>query len=388
MSFYTEPAFFVILAVACIPAIVLGLLEKPLKHYGLVASVVFLALLFGRDLEGLAAFGVFLVIALATTFFTLRCFQREDKHAVGKYRVALALMLVPIVCAKVSAVFDANLLGFIGISYLTFKAVQVLIEIRDGLIKELGFFDYLYFLVFFTPFTSGPIARSRDFVAQANAKMTRAEYCDLLSAGLLKFLLGAVYSFLLAGFFQWAMWFAPSAIGSATAGAAVGAELAEAFLYGMYLFFDFAGYSLMAIGAGCVFGIRLPDNFNMPFLATTIQDFWDRWHISLSHWLRDYVFMRVSRVFLKKKVFKSRVTTACIGFMCNMTLMGFWHGITPNYIAYGLYHGILLALTDAFQKSSFYKRNKDKTAFKICSWFVTLNLVMFGFALFSGQIVL
>ena len=125
----------------------------------------------------------------------------------------------------------------------------------------------------------------------------------------------------------------------------------------------------------------------MPFASVDIKDFWNRWHITLSFWLRDFVFMRLSRAFMKHKVFSSRITTACVGYVCNMTLMGLWHGLTVDYIAYGLFHGLLLAGCELFQKKSkLYKKHRKSTWFRALSWAVTMVCVFFGFALFSGQV--
>ena len=160
----------------------------------------------------------------------------------------------------------------------------------------------------------------------------------------------------------------------------------RAYVYALYLFFDFAGYSLMAMGASYCFGIATPRNFRAPFVAVDIKDFWNRWHITLSTWLRDFVFMRFTRMATKRKLFSNRVQTACAGYLVNMLLMGAWHGLTADYLAYGLYHGVLLAATEVYQKrSKFYKRNRKKAWYKVLSWFITLQLVVAGFALFSGQ---
>ena len=387
MSFYTEPAFFILAAVALVPAVVAGCLGRRPKVYGLLASIVFLALLFFRDLQGAAFFGVFLAVSCATTAFTFKLFEKDAAHKVALYRVALLVALLPLICAKVSAVFDANLLGFIGISYLSFKTVQVLIEIRDGLIAKLRPFDFICFLLFFPVFTSGPIMRSRDFCAQMEQPLSGSEYRSLLARGAAWFVAGVVYSFVFAMFFQWLQWFAPQTIGTASVGAAVLSQLVQALCYGLFLFFDFAGYSFMAMGIGAALGIEVPRNFNAPFASIDIKDFWNRWHITLSYWLRDYVFMRVSKACIKRKVFKERVYTACAGYMCNMTLMGFWHGITVDYVVYGIYHGLLLSGCELFQrKSKFYKKHKKEAWFKVCSWAVTMVAVFFGFALFSGQV--
>ena len=162
--------------------------------------------------------------------------------------------------------------------------------------------------------------------------------------------------------------------------------IAYAYAYCFYLFFDFAGYSLMAVGTSYILGIRTPDNFKYPFISVDIKDFWNRWHITLSYWFRDFVFSRFIMQSIKKKWFKKRLNGAAAGFIVNMLIMGLWHGLTSYYILYGLYHGVLLALTEFYQKKSkFFAKYKDKVPYKIVSWFVTINAVMFGFLIFSGK---
>lgn len=386
MGFYTEPAFFILLAVVVAIAAVLGIAEKPLHKYGLAASVVMLALLFSESLASL----VFLLAYLAYSFALVKAveglFKRQDQHAVAKYRVCLAAQIAPLFVYKVGVLFDPGFLGFIGISYITFKAVQVLIEVRDGLIESVEPWHYLYFLVFFPTFTSGPIMRSRAFEKDLNTHLTRDGYLQLLYRGAGWFMLGALYKYVGASLASWLMWFGPAAIGGATTGAYVAAQLVYGFAYGLYLFFDFAGYSHMAVGAGYALGIEVPRNFRAPFLAVDIKDFWDRWHITLSHWLRDFVFMRFTSAALDHEWFKTTLTSACIAFIINMVLMGCWHGLTVEYLVYGLYHGVLLAACEAFQrKSGFYKKHRKERWFRICSWAITMVAVFYGFALFGGQ---
>lgn len=399
MTFYTDPAFFVLLAGAVGIAIVLGCLEKQLRLYGFAVSAVFLLLLFSKDLHGMAAFGFYLVLASAATMAYFRVKTRAQAEgsdgARGRaggggaaYPIAMICVIAPLVIYKIGAVFDENILGFLGISYITFKAVQVVIEVHDGLIKELSLLDYLYLLVFFPSFTSGPILRSRPFTEDIHSTLSRREYLGMLEKGVVQFIVGAFYKFVCSSVFSIAMWFIPKALGDDSTAAIVFGEIGSAYAYGLYLFFDFAGYSLMAIGVGAAFGVNVPANFRAPFISVDIKDFWNRWHITLSFWLRDFVFMRVVRIIRRRKLIASRLTTSCVGYLCNMGLMGFWHGITPNYILYGFYHGALLALNEVYQKSDFYKKHKDGRVYKVCSWAITMNLVFFGFAIFSGQVAL
>ena len=143
----------------------------------------------------------------------------------------------------------------------------------------------------------------------------------------------------------------------------------------------------MAMGASYCLGIRCPRNFRAPFAAADIVDFWNRWHITLSTWFRDFVFMRFTRWCMHRRLVHGRVRTAQVAFMVDMLVMGLWHGIAPCYIAYGVYHGLLLAATEWMRKKSrFYRAHRHQAWFRVVLWFVTLQLVMFGFAIFSGQV--
>ena len=383
MDFFAEPAFFVLLVPIVAIAAAMGIAERPLARYGCGVSLAMLLLLFFRSPASLAYAACYLVGSLLLYRWVQGLFARKDPQAVSRYRIALALQIAPLAIYKVGVLFKPDFLGFLGISYITFKAVQVLIETRDGLITDMTGFEYLYFLSFFPTFTSGPIMRSRPFVTDLRKTPDRDAYLDRLYRGIGWFVMGAAYKFVGSALAQWAMWFVPSTISSSAL-----SWLATVFFYGLDLFFDFAGYSDMAMGLGLTMGVEVPRNFHMPFVATDIKQFWDRWHMSLSTWLRDFVFMRFSQFAIAHKLFSSRHITACVGFMINMLLMGVWHGITPDYIVYGLYHGILLAGCHYFQQTSkFYKKHRREGWFLAVSWVLTMLAVFFGFALFGGYVV-
>ena len=136
--------------------------------------------------------------------------------------------------------------------------------------------------------------------------------------------------------------------------------VAVMYTFGLELFFDFAGYSMFAIAISNLMGIRSPINFNKPFLSRDLKEFWNRWHMSLSFWFRDFVFMRMVMVLTRKKVFKNRNVTSSVAYIVNMLIMGFWHGVTWYYIAYGLFHGIGLVINDAWirKKKTLNKERK------------------------------
>ena len=281
---------------------------------------------------------------------------------------------------EIDCLKDMGWFQFIGISYLTFRVVQIIIETYDGVIEKTGVLDFTVFLIFFPTFSCGPIDRSIRFTEDFEKKYERAEYLELYGIGLEKLFLGLVYKFVLASAFHRLL--------EMIVRRTFLHMTAYAYAYGLYMFFDFAGYSLMAVGTAYMLGIKVPDNFNKPFISTDMKDFWARWHISLSEWFRDFIFTRFIMTSMKKKRFKTRLTTASVGFMINMFVMGIWHGLSIQYILYGLYHGALLALTEIYQKKSkFYKKNRKKKWYKFISWGITINLVMLGFLIFSGHLI-
>lgn len=378
MSFFSGLPFFLCLTAVLIPAVILGILEKPLRWYGLAASLLFIGLIFGEDplqLFYLTAFYLLELILLKGYLYIRKQYGRKE----GWYYGALLLSLLPLLLSKCGEISSFSFFSFLGISYLTFKSLQMVIEIYDGVITDFSALEFTGFLLFFPTLSSGPIDRSRRFHEDWVKTWSRQEYLDLCGTGIWKLLLGLVYKIVLAaGFYQLVDFFDGSSAWWAVPG--------YAYAYGFYMFFDFAGYSLMAVGVSYMLGIMTPDNFRAPFISKDIKEFWDRWHISLSHWFRDFLFSRFIMKCSRKKWFGNRLQRACAGFLVNMTVMGMWHGLTPSYLIYGIYHGLLLAATEWFQKKSkFYKKYKHTRWYQAASWFVTLQFVMFGFLIFSGK---
>lgn len=380
MSYYEGLLFFLSLTLILAVAVIIGYLEKPLRWYGFLVSVVYAAFVFGPDPSALIYLLLFYFwsMLLIMGYYRIRSKRGREERI---YHAAVLLSLVPLVLCKVSPLFRGSIFAFTGVSYLTFRVVQIIIEVYDGVIKEISPVETTAFLVFFPSLSSGPIDRSRRFHQDWIKVPERSEYMELCGKGFWKLLLGAVYKMVIAAA-------AYKIMGYLDTGTAWYHYVGYAYAYGMYLFFDFAGYSLMAVGSAYILGVELPDNFNMPFISIDIREFWDRWHISLSHWFRDFIFTRFIMYSAKKKWFNTRLNRACVGFFINMGIMGIWHGISISYILYGIYHGALLAATEVYQKKSgFYKKNKNKTWYRWLSWIVTMQLVMFGFLLFSGKLI-
>lgn len=373
MNYFEGNEFFLLLFVVLLIGFVLNYFGKRKDYYILSLSILFAGAIYGKSKSMVVYLLAFIIYQYVLVFIAQRMDSKQLKPLV-------MLSILPLVVNKVFAITQLHLLAFIGISYMSFKTIQIMLEISDGLIKEkITVKDYLQFLLFFPTVSSGPIDRSRRFLKEINEVMPRKDYLELAGDGIYRIVLGLLYKVVLSTY-VYQILLALSNTGT------VVYSIKYMYLYTLYLFFDFAGYSLMAVGSSNVLGIQTPMNFNKPFLSIDIKDFWTRWHITLSTWLRDFVFSRVLMQVIRKKWFKNRLHNAAYAYMVNMLVMGFWHGISVSYIAYGFYHGILMSGFEIYQKkSTFYKKHKNKTWYKLISWFVTMNLVMVGFFIFSGE---
>jgi membrane protein involved in D-alanine export len=297
------------------------------------------------------------------------------------FPVAIVLGLLPLVGARfLPTAIPGAQFGFLGISYLTFRSLDVIFGIRDRLIISLPAGDFLAFLFFFPTISSGPIDRYRRFSKDWNRPRLPTEFWNDLDAAIHRVFTGFLYKFILAALIKtyWIDRLGPAGFLSTVA-----------YMYGytLYLYFDFAGYSAFAIGISHLLGIQTPENFNRPLLAGNIKDFWNRWHISLSTWLRDHVYMRFMLAAAKGRWFTGKYTASYLAFFLTFGLMGLWHGIEPYYLLYGLYHGTLLVGHDLFTRWN--KRRQiwgNGRLWRVTGTLLTFHFVCLGFLLFSGRI--
>lgn len=219
----------------------------------------------------------------------------------------------------------------LGISFHTFQGISYTLDVYQRRIPAVrGFVDFALFVAFFPQLVAGPIVRAVDFLPQMAAP-PRPSAQQLLD-GLHLFVLGLFKKLFIAdrlAQFIDPVFAAPGAFDAATLRWAVAA-------YACQIYCDFSGYSDLAIGTAKWFGFELPANFNYPYLSANIADFWKRWHISLSTWIRDYVFFPLggSRAWGPRVYFNLIVT---------MALCGLWHGASWNYVLWGVFNGVLLA---------------------------------------------
>jgi membrane protein involved in D-alanine export len=333
-----------------------------------------------REIWLLAAFACYQWLT-AIAFLYMR--SRGKSRRVVFEMVAIALL--PLVLAKVAPHWTpSSALGFVGNSYITFRALDVIFSIHDGIILSLPPLQYLAFLLFFPTISSGPIDRYRRFAEDWKRRRSRAEFLQDLDGAVHRIFNGFLLKFILAALVKryWMDSVDPAEHGWGALGA-----FSFMYAFTFYLYCDFAGYSCFAIGVSYLLGVHTPENFNRPFLARNIRDFWNRWHMTLTAWLRDHVYMRFLLAATKGRWFKSKQTASYLGIFMSFALMGVWHGVELHYVLYGLYHAVLMVGFEAFQRWN--KERKlwgEGPLWHAAAIVLTFHVVCLGCLLFSGRL--
>jgi alginate O-acetyltransferase complex protein AlgI len=256
----------------------------------------------------------------------------------------------------------------LGISFFVFQKISYLIDLRRGDRHIYGFLDFCMFVTFFPQLIAGPIVRHNEIIHQFHLDPRRPEMWQNLSRGFVLFVIGVTKKVALADTLAMV---ADPLFGKAvtTSLSAADAWIATA-AYTLQIYFDFSGYSDMAIGLALMFGLRLPFNFNAPYRAVSIRDFWRRWHMTLSRFLRDYLYIPLggNRCGPLRQAWNVIVT---------MLLGGLWHGANWTFVVWGGLHGLALAVNHLWQNTGL----RLPRAF---AWALTLLFVMSGWVLFRS----
>ncbi len=298
--------------------------------------------------------------------------------------VGVGLNLLPLIYFKYSGFFVENinnllqtvniqLLEFdsvplpIGISFFTFQAISYLIDIfRGQAAPQKSIFNLGLYISLFPQLIAGPIVRYHDINEQIHKRSITMEN---LVYGSERFIIGLAKKVLIANsigeFVDSVFVLNPSDINASLAWLAI-------FGYSLQIYFDFSGYSDMAIGLCRMFGFNIKENFNYPYYAANIKDFWRRWHISLSSWFRDYLYIPLggNRLGTSRTV----VNLFLVFFLC-----GLWHGASWNFIVWGLFHGCLLSIERIKAVDQLFRFLP-----RIITHSYTLLMVMFGWVLFRS----
>jgi D-alanyl-lipoteichoic acid acyltransferase DltB (MBOAT superfamily) len=255
----------------------------------------------------------------------------------------------------------------LAISFFTFQQIAYLVDSYRSETKEYDFLNYALFVTFFPQLIAGPIVHHKEMMPQFASKWNLVKNYKNIALGLFIFSIGLFKKVIIAD--KFAIW--------ATAGFDKAETLtliegwATSLSYTFQLYFDFSGYTDMAIGAALLFNIKLPINFNSPYKAKDIQDFWRRWHITLSRFLRDYIYIPLGGN--RKGSFRTYNN-----LMATFILGGLWHGAGWTFVFWGFLHGAALVVHRAWKNFGF-------TMNSILAWFITFNFVNIAWVFFRAK---
>lgn len=294
--------------------------------------------------------GGLLLVTTAFTYVTGRAIEK-GRHKKGWLILTVMVCLGLLVGLKYSV-------PPVGISFYTFQTMSYVIDVYRGEISaEKDLISYALFVSFFPQLVAGPIERAGNLLGQLKEEHTRNR-ADLVNGSWLilrGFFKKTVVAGSVAGTVLVASGSVPSGLGT----------VLMAVLFGVQIYCDFSGYTDIARGAARMMGIRLMENFQHPYRATSIQDFWKRWHISLTRWFTDYVYIPLGG---NRRGFAKRCRNVLIVFL----LSGFWHGASWNFVVWGLFHGVCMVGSICIAR---IRKGKKRILPPVIGWLVTMMLV-------------
>lgn len=294
-----------------------------------------------------------------------------------------------------------HLLIPLGFSFYTLQAIGYLIDIRRGKITtETDFLDFILYLMFFPKMLAGPIERAGNFLPQLKADRrvdnpTAVRGCTFILFGLIrKVALAEVLltlipkNFILTSIMEIAPAAGIPAMHVATYISPVSNidRLLGLICYGIYLYNDFAGYTLIMRGVSQLMGFELSPNFREPFFSTSLSEFWSKWHISLSSWLRDYLYFPLTRWMQRRLNRRWLILSVAVPLLVTMILAGAWHGLTIPYLVWGLAYGVIMTLEQlAFQWRPGLRPQGRSVAYRLAAGLVTFGIVSLAWMPFAAM---
>jgi len=272
--------------------------------------------------------------------------------------------------SNISSLFNLNIGHFnviapLAISFYTFQQISLSVSLYKKQVSNISMLDYCSYILFFPKLISGPITNYDVITSQLNS---REKYLGKYFApAIFIFSVGVFKKVVMSSYFGS---IADQGYASITSLGALEAWITS-LSYSIQLYFDFSGYTDMAIGSALLFGVVLPINFNSPYIATDLQDFWRRWHITLSTWLRNYVYIPLGGN--RKGVFRTY-----LNLFLTFLIGGFWHGAGWNFLVWGALHGFGLVIHRYWSQSGFRMPN-------VVGWFVTFNYVNITWIFFRTE---
>jgi len=320
---------------------------------------------------------LFLLLSVAVCWF---CYKYHASNGAA-VAAASAIQLAPLIAWRVDAQlplpFLAGVIIPLGLAYIALRGVHYVVEAYRGGLPDHSLSDVADYFFFLPTIIAGPIHRFPQFVTDARRRRWNSE---MFSEGLERILYGYVKITFIANLLISTM--APKGISAVATDGSQFALYLGMFSKGLNGYFQFAGYSDVAIGFARLLGFRVIENFNAPLTKPNVQQFWSAWHISLTSWCRDYVYTPTF----------SLTRARWLGILVSMAVLGLWHEFTPRYLAWGLYNGAGIVLWHSWRRAA-GERFEDmlagnplaRVAWRVLAVFLTLNFIFVGFVLVQHE---
>ena len=383
MLFTDYQLFFDVLLCTLLLAGCRGLFRKPwLDHILLLGANI---LILTHIVSPKSLFLIFIVVLIAYGAGLLLRKRRSGALLAGTLTLLLVLFSVrnyPLVQSWLGSWWTDTLgkhflsVEKIGLSYILFRIIHWLVESYKGTLRTRNFLAYVNYLFFFPTFTAGPIDTLNNFHYWMSHTHARLNARRML-AGVGRIFYGAVKTLLIVPLIK------PYAIDYQTLVPSLGpwgAVISAAVLYSLYIYIDFSGYCDIAIGMGGMLGVRVPENFKHPYFSANISDFWKRWHITFSTFLRIYVFKPVIALLNRTFLQKYRMVVSVTAYMVTFFVCGLWHGSTLNFVLWGLWHGLGLSVYKLF---TYGRPIQPLTSRKVAGSAFTFLFVTIGWIFFN-----
>lgn len=281
-------------------------------------------------------------------------------------------------------------LMWLGFAYVALRVIHTLRDRQMNILPAMSLRAYLSYILFLPAFVAGPIDRAQRFVADYDGLDEQRGFdAHRWGTGLWRIGEGLFKKFVIADMLAQGLSLTPRLAAQTDSPLALWLLL---FGYGLRIYFDFSGYTDIAIGLGMLAGIRLPENFNRPYTRSNITTFWQSWHISLSDWARNYIFTPLSRALLRRRSRAAAWLTPTVivlaAHLATMIAIGLWHSITWNFFIWGVWHGVGLFIHKRWSDRTrfWYRGLRDKPlqrrAWAVTGWAITVLFVMLGWVWF------
>ena len=364
--------------IVCFLPIVLSLYYLSAAHRTVRQAVVVLASLFFYSWWDVRFVPLLVLLTLAN-WLIARWFGMTRERWIPLVGVALNLVVLGVVkytdffLGTVTTLLGDNFQPWhmilpLGISFFAFQKISYLIDLRRGDRHIYNFLDFCMFVTFFPQLIAGPIVRHNEIIQQFSLDPRRPAMWENLSRGFVLFIIGVAKKVAVAD--TMAMLADPLFDKAVSASLSAAEAWVATAAYTLQIYFDFSGYSDMAIGLALMFGLRLPFNFNAPYRAVSIRDFWRRWHMTLSRFLRDYLYIPLGGN-------RCGHMRQALNVVVTMLLGGLWHGANWTFVVWGGMHGVALAVNHLWQSAGFRLPRQ-------IAWLLTLVFVMAGWVLFRS----